>query len=121
MVTVRYFFPALVGMLWSVAMGAQTPGGTITGRVVDSTNHQPLSGVTVSVEGTTRGTATESDGTFRLNGIPAGTQTLRARRIGYNPQLRTVSVGTGATASVGTRAGRTLSPQRSVVGGHAAI
>ena len=101
MVTVRtYFLPALITMLSAVALGAQTPGGTITGRVVDSTNHQPLSGVTVSVEGTTRGTATQSDGTFRLSGLPAGSQTLRARRIGYNPQLRTVDVGAGATVSV---------------------
>jgi len=100
MATVRYFFPALVGMLWTAALGAQTPSGTITGRVVDSTTRQPLAGVTVSVEGTARGTATESDGTFRLSGVPEGTQVIRARRIGYNPQLRTVSVGTGATASV---------------------
>lgn len=100
MATVRYFFPALVGILWTAALGAQTPGGTVTGRVVDSTSHQPLAGVTISVEGTTRGTATQSDGTFRLNGVPAGSQILRARRIGYNPQLRTVAVGTGATASV---------------------
>jgi TonB-linked SusC/RagA family outer membrane protein len=100
MVSVRYFFPALVGLLWTAALGAQTPSGTITGRVVDSTTHQPLAGVTVSVEGTTRGTATESDGTFRLSGVPQGNQVIRARRIGYNPQLRSVAVGTGATASV---------------------
>jgi len=89
MATVRSFFPALVGILWTAALGAQTPGGTVTGRVVDSTSHQPLAGVTISVEGTTRGTATQSDGTFRLSGVPAGNQTFRARRIGYNPQLRT--------------------------------
>jgi TonB-linked SusC/RagA family outer membrane protein len=100
MATVRSFFPALVGILWTAALGAQTPGGTVTGRVVDSTSHQPLAGVTISVEGTTRGTATQSDGTFRLSGVPAGSQMLRARRIGYNPQLRSVAVGTGATASV---------------------
>src|SRR4026209_2491956 len=100
MVTVRLFFPALVGLLWTAALGAQTPSGTITGRVVDSTTHQPLAGVTVSVEGTARGTARGSDGTFRLGGVPEGNQVIRARRIGYNPQLRSVAVGAGATASV---------------------
>ena len=100
MATVRYFFPALVGILWTAALGAQTPGGTITGRVVDSATHQPLAGVSVSIEGTARGTATQSDGTFRLSGVPAGSQLLRARRIGYIPQLRNVDLATGATASV---------------------
>jgi TonB-linked SusC/RagA family outer membrane protein len=99
MATVRYFFPALIGMLCTVAVGAQTPG-TITGRVVDSATHNPLTGVTVSVEGTTRGSATQSDGTFRITNVPEGTQVVRARRIGYNPQLRTVAVGAGATATV---------------------
>jgi TonB-dependent starch-binding outer membrane protein SusC len=100
MTKVRYFFPALISVLSAVALGAQTPGGTITGRVIDSTTNQPLAGVTVSVEGTARGTATESDGTFRLSGVPAGSHVLRARRIGYNPQLRNIILGTEATVSV---------------------
>lgn len=97
---IRFVFPALAGMLWSLALGAQTPGGTITGRVVDSTSRQPLTGVTVLVEGTRLGTVTGGDGLFRLNGVPEGSQSVRARRIGYNTQLRSVSVGTGATATV---------------------
>ncbi|HYN80148.1 MAG TPA: TonB-dependent receptor [Gemmatimonadaceae bacterium] len=100
MATVRYFFPTLIGLLSTVALGAQTPGGTITGRVVDNTTQQPLTGVTVSIEGTTRGTATQSDGTFRISNVPEGNQVLRARRIGYVPMLRNVAVGTGATATV---------------------
>lgn len=100
MANVRYLFPTLIGMLCTVALGAQTPGGTITGRVVDSTTQRPLSGVTVSIEGTARGTATGDDGTFRLSGVPAGNQPVRARRIGYSSQVRTVAVGSGATATV---------------------
>ena len=100
MATVRYLLPTLIGLLSTVALGAQTPGGTITGRVVDNTTQQPLTGVTVSIEGTTRGTATQSDGTFRINNVPEGNQVLRARRIGYVPMLRNVAVGTGATATV---------------------
>src|SRR5215212_2308273 len=100
MSTVRYFFPALTGILWSVALGAQSPGGTIAGRVIDSSTQQPLIGVTVLVEGTQRGTVTGSDGTFRLSGIPEGNRDVRARRIGYQSQVRNVAIGTGATASV---------------------
>ena len=82
MATVRYLLPALIGVLWTTALSAQTPSGTITGRVVDSATQQPLTGVTVLIEGTTRGTVTGSDGSFRLSGVPVGSQGVRARRIG---------------------------------------
>jgi len=100
MVAVRYFLPALVGsILWAGALGAQATG-TITGRVVDSTSQQPLTGVTVVIEGTPRGAVTGSDGMFRLPGVPAGTVSARARRIGYISQAKTISVGASATADV---------------------
>jgi TonB-dependent starch-binding outer membrane protein SusC len=100
MATVRYFFPALAGVLCSVALGAQSPGGTITGRVIDSSTQQPLAGVSVLVEGTKQGTVTAGDGAFRLNGVPEGVREIRARRIGYVSQLRSITVGAGATATV---------------------
>ncbi len=100
MTAVRYLFPAFIGgMLWAVGSSAQAQTGTITGRVVDSTSRGPLSGVTVLVEGTRIGSVTDADGTFRLNAVPAGSQSVRARRIGYNSQARTVAVGSGATAT----------------------
>lgn len=100
MATVRYLFPALAGVLWTVALGAQAPSGTITGRVVDSATHQPLGGVALSIEGTKRGTVTAGDGSFRLSDVPAGTQSVRARRLGYIPQVRTVVVGSGVASTI---------------------
>jgi TonB-dependent starch-binding outer membrane protein SusC len=100
MAAVRYFIPALFGsLLCAGALGAQATG-TITGRVVDSTSQQPLTGVTVIIEGTQRGAVTGSDGTFRMPGVPAGTTSVRARRIGYISQAKTVAVGASATADV---------------------
>ena len=100
MTIARSFYPALIGMLTAVALGAQAPTGTITGRALDSASHRPIVGVTVVVDGTGRGTLTGSDGTFRLSGIPVGTRVVRARQIGYTPQVRNISVGTGATTTV---------------------
>ncbi len=100
MTTVRRFLPALIGMFCSVALGAQTPAATITGRVVDSTTHRPISGAAVLVEGTGRGTVTAADGSFRIGSVPAGSRTVRARLIGYVPQVRNITIGTGATATV---------------------
>jgi TonB-linked SusC/RagA family outer membrane protein len=100
MATVRHFLPALAGIFCCATLSAQTPGGTIAGRVIDSSTQQPLTGVSVLVEGTNRGTVTGSDGTYRLSGVPAGNRDIRARRIGYQSQVRTVPVGSGATATV---------------------
>ena len=74
--------------------------GTITGRVMDSTTQQPLSGVTMQVVGTDRRTLTGEDGNFLLTDVPAGIQQLRASRIGYALQQQQVTVTAGATASV---------------------
>ena len=100
MAAVRYLIPALVGgILWAGSLGAQATA-TIAGTVVDSTSRQPLTGVTVIVEGTQRGAVTGSDGTFRLIGVPTGTVSVRARRIGYISQAKTIVLGTSGTASV---------------------
>jgi len=59
-------------------------GRTITGRVVDE-NNQPFPGVTVMVEGTTNGTMTNVDGTFRLDNVPASA-TVVVSCVGYKTQ-----------------------------------
>jgi len=81
-------------------LGAQEPRGTITGQVIDSATLQPLPGVNVLVEGTRLGTITRDDGTFTIAGVPAGTHTVRARRIGYGAVPIVVNVASGSTVSV---------------------
>jgi len=81
-------------------LGAQESTGTITGQVVDSTTQQPIAGVNVLIEGTRLGTITRDDGTFTIGGVPAGTHTVRARRIGYGSVPIVVNVAVGATVSV---------------------
>ena len=100
MVVVRTFLIALVGvLLWSGQLSAQTPAGTVSGRVVDSTTQQPIPDVAVFIEGTQRGTVTRSDGTFILGGVPAGPVRVRVRRIGYSSPVRAVVVPSGGTAT----------------------
>src|SRR6267378_4011935 len=46
----RFAVPALVaGLLWAIPLHGQGTTGTITGRVIDSTTQQPLSGVSIQV------------------------------------------------------------------------
>ncbi len=84
----------------SSLLSAQQPTGTITGQVVDSATRQPIAGVNVIVEGTRLGTISRDDGTFTISGVPAGTHTVRARRIGYGSVPMVVNVSDGATVSV---------------------
>lgn len=81
-------------------LGAQQPTGTITGLVIDSATRQPLAGVSVVVDGTRLGAVTRDDGTFTIVGVPAGTHSVRTRRIGYGSVPVLVSVSEGGTASV---------------------
>ncbi len=105
MMVLRRLLLSLAGALLCAAAslapaGAQQPTGTITGQVIDSATRQPLGGVNVVVEGTGLGAITREDGTFSIVGVPAGTHTLRARRIGYGSVPVVVNVSEGSTVSV---------------------
>ena len=79
---------AAVLMLLVVGTGpafAQKSSKTITGKVLDE-NNQPMPGVTIIVDGTTKGTMTGPDGTFTLDGVPSGA-TVIVSCIGYTNQV----------------------------------
>jgi len=89
---------ALLAVLWVTPLGAQQPTGTIRGRVSDGATHQPLSGVTVAVGG--HGVLTQAEGRYLITGVPAGTDTLRTRMIGYASAKQAVTVVGGDTVVV---------------------
>ena len=74
--------------------------GSIIGRVLAARTSQPVAGASVLVEGTGIATTADTGGSYRLNGVPAGTHTVMARRIGYQPQRQTVTVTDGGTATL---------------------
>ena len=98
MARVRSVMAALGAVLWAASLGAQTPTGTIRGRVIDNASQQPLSGATISVG--SRIALSQSDGRYVLTGVPAGSDSVKARVLGYAPasQLVTLSGGDSATA-----------------------
>ena len=69
-------------MLFSAAVMAQT---TVSGKVTDSKDGSPVSGVTVNVKGTKVSVITGSDGTYKLV-APSGKTTLVFTSIGFAPQ-----------------------------------
>lgn len=79
---------AAVLLLMVVGTGtalAQKTGRTITGKVLDE-NNQPMPGVTIVVDGTTKGTMTGPDGTFTLAEVPSGSAVI-VSCIGYTNQV----------------------------------
>ena len=96
----RCLFLALVGgLLMAPQLSAQDATGTIRGRVLDAASQQPLSSVNVILVGTTRGAVTQNDGSYLLINVTAGTQTVRASRIGYSPLTQSVTVAAGGSAT----------------------
>jgi TonB-linked SusC/RagA family outer membrane protein len=73
--------------------------GPITGRVVDA-NGQGLPGVTVVVEGTQLGSATNSDGIFSISGVTPGPHTLIISSVGYNTTRVAITVVDGQPTQV---------------------
>ena len=101
MAVVRRFILALVvGLICSARLGAQVPTGTINGRVIDAATQAPVADVAVVVEGTRRGAVSQADGSFVIVGVPAGSQTVRARRIGFNAPVQIVTVAAGGTVAL---------------------
>src|SRR2546429_7165572 len=101
MTLVRHLAPALVaGLFLAVPLSAQDSTGVITGKVVGQTTQQPLANGEVAVAGTPLRDLSKNDGTFRLTGVHAGPQRLRATRIGYGSQFQAVTVTAGGASSV---------------------
>jgi outer membrane receptor protein involved in Fe transport len=89
--------------------------GIIAGRVTDSASGGPLGSATVLVEGTSRSTMTGADGRYRLTVVPAGSQVVVARRIGYGQARRTVTVVDGQETTADLALGAVATPLEEMV------
>lgn len=83
-----------------VAPAPTVPGAVLTGRITDAGSGQGIGDAVVLLEGTRLGTLTRQDGSFRLARVPAGSYTLRARRIGYQPMTRLITVAADTSLTV---------------------
>ncbi|MCU0647899.1 MAG: carboxypeptidase-like regulatory domain-containing protein, partial [Gemmatimonadaceae bacterium] len=83
---------ALFGVLPAVVVAQGT--AELSGKVVAKGSGDPVTGVTIQVAGSTLGTITRSDGTYRLV-LRAGRYDLRIRLLGYTSQVDTVTIAAG--------------------------
>lgn len=80
--------------------GANAPSGTAFG-VVRAENGHPVPGAQIAMAGTKLPpVVSDATGHYRLSGLPAGTQSLYARRVGFLAQTRAVDLRAGVPARV---------------------
>jgi outer membrane receptor for ferrienterochelin and colicins len=74
--------------------------GTVTGTVTRAEGGGPLAGVSVSVRSTGQTGVTRGDGRYTLRNVPAGSQVVVFRWLGYRPVEQPVTVEPGGTATL---------------------
>jgi outer membrane receptor protein involved in Fe transport len=75
--------------------------GKITGTVVDAGSGETLIGVSVVIEGTIKGAASDIDGNFTIRNVAPGTYTLIASYLSFATQTITgVEIGEGETVKL---------------------
>jgi TonB-linked SusC/RagA family outer membrane protein len=72
-------------LLCLFALPALAQNTVVTGKVTDSKDGSPIPGVSILAKGTTAGTVTDANGSFRIS-VPSSVTTLVASYIGYNRQ-----------------------------------
>jgi len=73
--------------------------GNVGGTVTDSSGI-PILGVEITTDGASVRAFTDERGMFNLGGVPSGTRTITARRLGFAPGTVTVEVSRLAEATV---------------------
>ena len=81
---------ALLTVLCALPLRAQQPSATVRGTVVDDATKQPVAGAQVGVAGRTA--LSDANGRYVITGVRAGSDTVRARRIGYAPATMAVTI-----------------------------
>ncbi|MES2695134.1 MAG: TonB-dependent receptor [Verrucomicrobiota bacterium] len=92
-------FSAAARAAESTAGASATATGSIVGRVFNASTQEYLSSAEVSVLGTGLVAVTESDGTYRLSGVPAGLAVLTVKYTGTKAEPTSLQVTAGATVT----------------------
>lgn len=99
------------------AYGADT--GTIRGKITDKSDGEGVYGASVVVAGTTIGTATDMNGNYTLQNVPAKQQKITVSIVGYTPANQIVTVSPGQTSPLNISLGQTTVMASEVVVGAA--
>ena len=92
----RLLLPVALALLLAASADAQPE---VRGQVVDHDSGTPLSGVNIVLGDSGRAGVSDDEGRFHLADLDPGTYQLQATRVGYEPHLLQVAVGSEAAAA----------------------
>ncbi|REL25044.1 SusC/RagA family TonB-linked outer membrane protein [Rhodohalobacter sp. SW132] len=84
----------LIGFILAAAT-AGFAQGSVSGTVTSAVDEEPIPGVNLLIEGTSRGTATDADGRYSIGNIEPGSYSLLVRFVGYRPITREFTIENG--------------------------
>ncbi|MCX2745762.1 TonB-dependent receptor [Mangrovivirga sp. M17] len=93
-------FILILGMLVTTQVSAQEKA-TVTGKVLDADNKEPLIGVSVIVKNSTKGVITDLNGEFKISGLPTSKTVFTLSYIGFETKEVTLNLKEGNN-SLGT-------------------
>lgn len=91
---------ATLAVVLSSTAFAQSPAGTVSGKVVFEITNQPVHGATVIIIGARRTITTTEAGTFEIPNVPVGTYEVIAQREHFSAARKRVTVTAGQTSTV---------------------
>lgn len=77
--------------------------GSIKGIVIEEETGETIPGINIRIKGLGAGTATDNEGTFKLENIPAGAHQLVITGVGYKQQEKTITIYEGRTTDLEIR------------------
>lgn len=83
-----YYRVLLFVLLFLITSTLLAQNGSIKGKVFDSADNEPLIGASVTVSGTTTGSATDFDGNYSIPNLSPGTYSLTITYISYKTQTK---------------------------------
>src|SRR6188474_1531875 len=90
----RLLLSTLIFFIISSSVIAQSV--SISGKVTDADNGEPLIGATVVVVNSSQGSVTDLDGKYAISNLPAGTYSLKTSYVGYvGKEISGVEVNNG--------------------------
>lgn len=98
----KAFCPFLIFLLGlgQISRSALPESGSITGKITDS-RHNPLANVNITIPGTSRGSASDTNGIFRIDKLRPGKYALLVTHIGFEKQIeKDVTVKANQTTSI---------------------
>ncbi|QRR01886.1 TonB-dependent receptor [Dyadobacter sandarakinus] len=93
----KFIFTLLLGAACTLSF-AQKPVQVVKGRVIDAESQQPVigAGVMITSVSPVTGSATDSEGNFRIPDVPVGRHAFRVTSLGYDDAfVQEVTVGSG--------------------------